>query len=135
MNVTQAYAAIAALDLSTIRNRLMHPHAGLGWSAARTHAAEGDYREFLALAKLRPGDTPAPTTDVDCFWHYHILDTMKYAADCAHAFGYFLHHTPEAEFDEEDAQDARLASYCSLAGLVAAQAAMPRPTYCSRAAA
>jgi hypothetical protein len=32
--------------------------------------------------------------DVDTFWHYHILDTRKYAADCQAVFGQFLHHFP-----------------------------------------
>jgi hypothetical protein len=31
---------------------------------------------------------------VDTFWHYHILDTLKYAEDCQAVFGYFLHHFP-----------------------------------------
>jgi hypothetical protein len=31
---------------------------------------------------------------VDTFWHFHILDTVKYAADCERVFGYFLHHNP-----------------------------------------
>lgn len=31
---------------------------------------------------------------MDIFWHYHILDTAKYAEDCNEIFGYFLHHYP-----------------------------------------
>jgi hypothetical protein len=44
--------------------------------------------------KLFPHEQTAPLFDVDIFWHYHILDTMKYAADCEQVFGYFLHHFP-----------------------------------------
>lgn len=141
MNVTHAYAAIAALDLSTIRNRLMHPRAGLGWSAARTQAAESDYREFLTIAKLFPQETPAPTADVDSFWHFHILDTMKYAVDCSNAFGYFLDHKPDVEFEEEDGfedkdgQDMRTHAYCSLTTFKSGKTALGRQGYCSRAVA
>ena len=102
MNVNKVYAPIAALDLSTVCTRLMHPHAGLGWSKARTLAAESDYREFLLFAKMHPSATPSPTADVDAFWHFHILDTVKYARDCVSAFGYFVHHKPDVEFDDEE---------------------------------
>ena len=89
------FASIAALDLSSICVRLMHPKAGLGWSESRTRATEFAYREFLLFAKTFPAETPSPSADVDAFWHFHILDTVKYARDCAMAFGYFLHHKPD----------------------------------------
>jgi hypothetical protein len=44
--------------------------------------------------KKFPNEGAAPLFDVDIFWHYHILDTLKYAADCENVFGYFLHHFP-----------------------------------------
>ncbi|GGY83730.1 hypothetical protein ACFFTM_05820 [Pseudoduganella plicata] len=44
--------------------------------------------------KKFPQEQTAPLQDVDTFWHYHILDTLKYAADCQAVFGYFLHHFP-----------------------------------------
>ncbi|WP_296001920.1 hypothetical protein [Rugamonas sp.] len=44
--------------------------------------------------KQFPAEHVAPLVDVDTFWHYHIHDTMKYAADCQQVFGYFLHHFP-----------------------------------------
>jgi hypothetical protein len=43
---------------------------------------------------MYPNESIAPLVDVDTFWHYHILDTMKYARDCEQVFGYFLHHYP-----------------------------------------
>jgi hypothetical protein len=56
--------------------------------------------------KLFPEEDTAPLADVDTFWHYHILDTMKYATDCERVFGYFLHHYPYVGMDgtEEDEQ-------------------------------
>ena len=117
MNDHHAHDAIAALDLTSIRTRLMHPQAGLGWSETRTLAVESDYREFLLFAKLYPAATPSPGLDVDHFWHFHILDTIKYARDCDDAFGYFLHHQPDTEFEEEGdgAKDTASAAYCALA--------------------
>jgi hypothetical protein len=52
--------------------------------------------------KLFPREHTAPLFDVDIFWHYHILDTMKYAADCEQIFGYFLHHFPYSGLRVED---------------------------------
>ncbi|WP_288380046.1 glycine-rich domain-containing protein-like [uncultured Massilia sp.] len=86
--------AIAALDLGQIKMKLMHVESGEGWSAARADAVETEYRRFLFLMKKYPDAEASPTVDVDTFWHYHILDTMKYARDCEAVFGYFLHHYP-----------------------------------------
>ena len=86
--------AITSLDLDPIKAKLMHVESGEGWSAEKANAVETEYRRFLCLMKLYPQEQTAPLADVDTFWHYHILDTAKYAADCARAFGYFLHHYP-----------------------------------------
>lgn len=88
------FAPIAALDLDPIKVKLMHKESGEGWSRSYADAVEFEYRRFLHLMKKYPGEQVAPLFDVDVFWHYHILDTMKYAADCEAVFGYFLHHFP-----------------------------------------
>src|SRR5450830_6525 len=90
-----ACTAIEAIDLTSVCTRLMHPEAGPGWDAERTRQAESDYREFLFVATQFPDPAPRPSADVDAFWHFHILDTIKYARDCQQAFGYFLHHGPD----------------------------------------
>jgi hypothetical protein len=47
---------------------------------------------------------------MDLFWHYHILDTIKYAEDCALIFGRFLHHFPYLGLrGDEDASRLRIA--------------------------
>ncbi len=99
--------AIAALDLETIKIKLMHK-SGQRWSQARADATANEYRRFLHLQHAYPGEPCAPTADVDTFWHYHILDTMKYAADCEQVFGRFLHHYPYVGMldDEEGAEIA-----------------------------
>lgn len=86
--------AIEALDLEPIKVKLMHPTSGEGWSLARANAVEFEYRRFLQLMRRYPNEQTALLADVDTFWHYHILDTVKYAADCDAVFGYFLHHFP-----------------------------------------
>lgn len=88
------FELIAALDLDPIKVKLMHKESGEGWSLDYANAVEFEYRRFLYLMKKFPNEQTAPLFDVDVFWHYHILDTMKYAADCERVFGYFLHHFP-----------------------------------------
>jgi hypothetical protein len=88
------FATIASLDLDPIKVKLMHEESGEAWSLEQANAVEFEYRRFLYLMKKFPNEPTAPRFDVDIFWHYHILDTMKYAVDCDTVFGYFLHHFP-----------------------------------------
>jgi hypothetical protein len=99
------FEMFVAVDLDPIKFKLMH-ESGEGWSPKRTSAVESEYRQFLYLAKAFPHEHLATTEDVDIFWHYHILDTMKYAADCEMLFGYFLHHFPYAGMRGEDDREA-----------------------------
>lgn len=94
--------AINALDLEPIKVKLMHLESGEGWTLEHANAIEFEYRRFLLLMKKFPHEQTAPLVDVDTFWHYHILDTMKYAADCDAVFGYFLHHFPYIGLRGED---------------------------------
>ncbi len=91
---TTEFAVFETLDLAPIKMKLMHVESGEGWSVMRANAVEAEYRRFLFLMKKYPDAGASPTVDVDTFWHYHILDTMKYARDCEQVFGYFLHHYP-----------------------------------------
>jgi hypothetical protein len=102
--------AVMQLDLSAIRTKLMHGPSGEGWSPQKTEAIEREYRRFLCLMATYPDESISPTVDVDTFWHYHILDTMKYAADCQQAFGCFMHHYPYVGLGGEDDQQVRLDS-------------------------
>ncbi|MYM65549.1 glycine-rich domain-containing protein-like [Pseudoduganella sp. FT55W] len=100
--------AIAALDLEPIKVKLMHQESGEGWTLERANAVEFEYRRFLILMKKFPNEQTAPLVDVDTFWHYHILDTMKYAADCDAVFGHFLHHFPYIGLRGEDDEAAHI---------------------------
>lgn len=99
--------AVMQLDLSSIKAKLMHAASGEGWSQDKADAVEREYRRFLCLMTTFPDEQLAPLVDVDTFWHYHILDTMKYARDCQQAFGYFLHHYPYLGLGGEDDEQER----------------------------
>lgn len=107
MNAQEMHA-IAALDLEPIKVKLMHEESGEGWTLERANAVEFEYRRFLFLMKQFPHEQTAPLVDVDTFWHYHILDTLKYAADCDAVFGHFLHHFPYIGLRGEDDEAAHL---------------------------
>ena len=103
-----AYNAIQALDFTRIKLKLTHEKFGEGWSQSRAEAMETEYRRFLYLQFAFPQEQTAPTKDVDTFWHYHILDTVKYAADCEQVFGYFLHHYPYLGLMDDDEADVEI---------------------------
>jgi hypothetical protein len=94
MNSYNECKAIVELDLDPIKVKLMHKESGEGWTLEQASAVENEYRRYLYLMKIFPSEMAAPSMDVDTFWHYHILDTMKYVRDCEDVFGYFLHHFP-----------------------------------------
>lgn len=87
-----AVEAIGKLDLDPIKVKLMDPAEGEGWPRDVVDGMEVLYKQFLTLNVVHSGIVP--TKNIDTFWHYHILDTMKYAKDCDRVFGYFLHHFP-----------------------------------------
>ena len=101
---------IDALDLSMIKRKLQDPEEGLGWSSEECDAIEVEYKRYLALKRTYRDHEIVPNQLVDKFWHYHILDTVKYAEDCQTIFGYFLHHYPyfgmNGPEDEQALQDA-----------------------------
>jgi hypothetical protein len=103
MNANDLFYAVWKLDLESIKARLMHAASGEGWSRAQADAVEGEYRRFLCLMQVHPDEVIAPSVAVDTFWHYHILDTVKYADDCARTFGRFLHHDPHVGLTDDDA--------------------------------
>lgn len=96
MNSYSECKEIVELDLDPIKVKLMHEESGEGWTLEQASVVETEYRRFLYLMKIFPNEMAAPSMDVDTFWHYHILDTMKYAHDCQQVFGFFLHHFPYA---------------------------------------
>lgn len=85
---------IRQLNLDPIKVKLMDAEEGKGWSREYVEAVDEQYRRFLILTVKYPENSIVPTKEIDEFWHAHILDTRKYAADCEYALGFFLHHFP-----------------------------------------
>lgn len=96
VRVRKAMHRVNKLDLSPITRKLIDGHHGLGWPIDKAELAESLYRCFLALELVHAKSKQrlAPPVLVDEYWHQHILDTRKYAADCKSVFGSFLHHFP-----------------------------------------
>ena len=95
-HVEQVMAAIQALDLEPVKQRMMDAELGEGWTRKYAENVEGAYRNYLTMLVKHPEDTEdiVVSKDVDKFWHTHILHTMKYTEDCEKVFGKYLHHNP-----------------------------------------
>ncbi len=94
--VEQVIAAIKALDLESVKIRVMDPELGEGWTREYAEGVEQGYRNYLTmLAKYQDhAEDILLSKDVDEFWHTHILQTIKYTEDCEAVFGKYLHHAP-----------------------------------------
>ncbi|MBI4203488.1 MAG: hypothetical protein HY527_00555 [Betaproteobacteria bacterium] len=94
--VEQVISAIQALDLESVKVRVMDAEVGEGWTREYADSIEAAYKNYLTMA-VKYQDAAEDillNKDVDEFWHTHILQTMKYAQDCENVFGTFLHHSP-----------------------------------------
>src|ERR1700743_73256 len=97
------------LELTSVRDSLIEKQ---GWTLERAEAARAEYVRFLTLLQRRPGFMLIPwrneegQEDLDQFWHQHILDMVKYAADCNALFGRMIHHNPHVVRGSGDETDA-----------------------------
>ncbi len=132
-------AAIEALDLELIKFKATRNEDGYGWSAQYADKMEVSYKRYLILHAKYPWMTLAPDRDTDRFWHTHILDTRKYAADCEATFGHFLHHFPYLGLRGEDDAKALESAFAKMQELYAQEfgEAMPErvaetvPAWCT----
>jgi hypothetical protein len=101
----QTVAAIRALDLESVKSRVMDAELGEGWSREYADSVETAYKTYLTMLVKYPDDSAdiMLARDVDEFWHTHILQTVKYTEDCEHVFGFYLHHYPHV--GERNAED------------------------------
>jgi hypothetical protein len=136
-SVDEVVAGIQALDLEPIKFKASHPQGDKRWPREYAEYLATEYKKFLTLLVKYPDETIAPTNEVDEFWHLHILDTRKYAADCESVFGYFIHHFPYFGMrSEEDAQDLETAGnkwselYAREFGQSAKAGGKGEPAYC-----
>lgn len=102
----KAKAKVENLDLSKIHLNLQDESEGPGWSSDKCQEVEVRYRAMLVGHTLYPDTTFAPDKDVDVFWHYHILDTRAYIADCNTLFGEYMHHDPYLGMEGEASEAA-----------------------------
>ena len=123
----QTIAAIQALDLTLIKFKASRKEDGYGWSAGYADQMEVAYKRYLILHAKHPDLTLAPEQDVDRFWHMHILDTRKYAADCDATFGHFLHHFPYLGLRGEDDAKALQEAFLEMQRLSAEEFGEPMP--------
>lgn len=93
---------VAALDFERLKWKLSHSSEAK-MSPAMCDKSELEYRRFLTLKLLFPGESLVPCKVADEFWHAHILDTEAYIRDCQALFGRYLHHFPYfGIYGEED---------------------------------
>jgi len=85
---------INELNLDPIKFKLMDEKEGEEWSREYVDEVEVWYKRFLFLNFKFRNRAIVVNRVLDIFWHYHILDTAKYAEDCERIFGYFFHHFP-----------------------------------------
>lgn len=109
--LAQTISAIAALDLTPIKFKATRQEDGYGWTPEYAERIALAYKRYLMLHAKYPDRMLAPDQEVDHFWHLHILDTRKYAADCEAIFGYFLHHYPYFGLRGEDDAKALQAAF------------------------
>src|SRR5215831_1158082 len=94
--IEQVVAAIRALDLESVKQRVTDPKLGEGWTRTYADSIEVAYKNYLTMLVKYQDDAEdiLLAKDVDEFWHTHILQTMKYVDDCEVLFGKYLHHAP-----------------------------------------
>jgi hypothetical protein len=96
----------------------MNESGNCSLTADEIELAIEEYKRFLTLKSQNPIVRLAPTELMDEVWHFHILDTARYAADCHAIFGQFLHHSPSyGPFESEEKQSSLQESFERMVGL------------------
>jgi hypothetical protein len=107
----QVIAAIEALDLESVKLRIMDPKLGEGWTREYADRIGQAYKVYLSMLAKHPdhAEDILLSEDVDEFWHTHILQTIKYTDDCEAVFGKYLHHAPHVGEVTSDDIERRVA--------------------------
>lgn len=85
---------LAEVDFDSLVDFAVRDQNGPRWAREDAVDAVGWYKRFLFLCLMYPNVGMAVTPEMDTIWHYHILDTRKYFADCYTVLGRYLHHQP-----------------------------------------
>lgn len=99
---------VASIDLEMVKMKMAEPEEGTGWPEQEIEQSEIEYKRWLTLCRRYPypQHSIVPSSFIDTIWHYHILDTRAYHADCERVFGHYFHHFPYFGLrGEEDAQN------------------------------
>jgi len=136
--IEEMQAGIEALNLDPIKIKLLDPTENpKAWTREYIDQLEIAYKRFLFLSVKYPEMPTVPTKDIDMFWHYHILDTMKYAEDCQNTFGFFLHHFPylgmRGEEDANNLKEASISTYQLYEQEFGESMSVPKPAKCATA--
>ena len=85
---------IQAIDFTDLKHSMSTRPGGLSWPAEQCDWAEDQYKKWLFLRRKHENQLLSPNSEIDRFWHEHILDTRAYFRDTARIFGYYQHHFP-----------------------------------------
>ncbi len=86
-------------DFSKVAKKVAHDH---GFDERYVERGILALKQYYAIAVLDPLNMHAVSTEVDPFWHTHILFTEDYAEFCQKLVGTYVHHTP---LDEDDSAE------------------------------
>jgi hypothetical protein len=105
--------SIIKLDFKKQKEKFVTDIDFIGWNWENIQYAEILYKNYLFLiAKYRESEPHLPpSTDIDDFWHGHILDTQRYTDDCVRIFGTMIHHNPFFGYGTTEAEKLLSASF------------------------
>lgn len=82
-----------------------------GWNRLYAERVAEEYIKFIIIRSSSP--LSSPSTDIDIFWHQHLLNTEHYFNFCQNNFDKFVHHNPE-DANDRTAQGKRLQNTISI---------------------
>jgi hypothetical protein len=89
-------------DLFMVKKQL----GALGWPRYLANEVEIEYRRFLLLLLLNPGERLMPAPLIDAFWRQHIENTQAYEEASSHIFGSHFDRMPVSpDFSENEERD------------------------------
>lgn len=90
------------------------PARAEGWEAVHTARVIEEYRRFLYLTQVAPGEI-TPSEPMDRAWHMHLTFTRRYWGDlCGTVLGRPLHHDPCAGAEDMPRYNAQYADTLAL---------------------
>ncbi len=87
---------IDAEDYGGIMRKTAKDLKSIGMIPTDKYLEDGIYalKQYYAIAMLDPANAHAVSSQVDPFWHAHILHTSQYFSFCEAVVGEYMHHVP-----------------------------------------